>query len=68
MFRCKEGPLCDTNKHIDDYALVGLRTLAIAIRVLSEQELKSFDESIFEARQAIEGREGKIMVSTQPYC
>ena len=52
----------DTNKHIDEYALVGLRTLAIAIRVLSEQELKTFDQAIFQARQAIEGREEKIMV------
>ena len=62
LYRCKEGPMFDTNKHIDEYALVGLRTLAIAIRVLSEQELKTFDQAIFQARQAIEGREEKIMV------
>ena len=36
LCRCKDGPLYDTNRHIDDYAVVGLRTLALGIKQLSE--------------------------------
>ena len=32
--RCVTGPVKETNTHIDQYALVGLRTLAVATRMI----------------------------------
>ena len=62
VVRCREGPLRETNHHIDEYALVGLRTLAIGTKELSDSDLDQFEEQLFEAQQALEGREAKIQV------
>ena len=62
VLRCREGPLRETNHHIDEYALVGLRTLAIGTKELSDSDLDQFEEQLFEAQQALEGREAKIQV------
>jgi hypothetical protein len=62
FFRCREGPLRETNRHIDEYALEGLRTLAIGSRELSDSDLAQFEAQLFEAQQALEGREAKTQV------
>ena len=59
--RCVTGPINATNKHIDEYALVGLRTLAIAVKELSSHDLEWFEKEFSTAQQAIDGREEKIM-------
>jgi hypothetical protein len=41
---------------------VGLRTLAIGSRELSQADLQQFEAQLFEAQQALEGREAKIQV------
>jgi hypothetical protein len=52
----------ETNRHIDEYALEGLRTLAIGSRELSDDDLHQFEAQLFEAQQALEGREAKTQV------
>jgi len=59
--RCSEGPLHETNQHIDGYAAVGLRTLAVGMRELTEEELTSFRDNLFTAQQALDNREQQIM-------
>ena len=57
---CLSGPIEATNRDIDRYALVGLRTLAVACRQLSERDLAKFQQDFAAAQQAIEGREEAI--------
>ena len=57
---CLSGPIEATNRDIDRYALVGLRTLAVACRQLSERDLAKFEQDFAAAQQAIEGREEAI--------
>ena len=57
MPRCVRGPVKETNKHIDSYALVGLRTLAVASRELSQEQLASFQEELSAAQQDLENRQ-----------
>eukprot|EP00092_Neocalanus_flemingeri_P006019 GFUD01006485.1.p1 GENE.GFUD01006485.1~~GFUD01006485.1.p1 ORF type:complete len:1188 (+),score=195.19 GFUD01006485.1:192-3755(+) len=57
---CIEGPIRESNKHIDEYALVGLRTLAVAVKEMSSNDLENFESEFNAAQQAIEGRDEKI--------
>ena len=59
--RCVMGPTYETNRHIDEYALVGLRTLAVAIKELSELDLHNFENIFHQANQSIEDRDTKLM-------
>ena len=61
--RCTDGPFLETNQHIDEYALVGLRTLAVATRHITNQEYDMFNTKLAEAAQSLEAREAKIRVS-----
>ena len=58
--RCVTGAIDATNKHIDEYALVGLRTLAIAVKELSPEDVEWFDKELDAAQQAIEARDMNI--------
>ena len=58
--KCRVGPVEPTTIHINDYALVGLRTLAIAIKKLSQAEYEDFLAKINEANQAMTDREKKV--------
>merc|ERR1711887_307855 len=58
--RCVEGAVRETAKHIDEYALVGLRTLAVAVRELDGDTYEQFVGDINEASQSLEEREKKI--------
>jgi hypothetical protein len=42
---------------------LGLRTLVIAQRELTIEEFKECDTMLFEARKALENREGKVPLS-----
>ena len=53
--------LQETNAHIDQYALVGLRTLVIGVRQLTDNDLEWFEKELSDASQAIEGREERVM-------
>ena len=55
------GPIDATNKHIDEYALVGLRTLAIAVKELTSEEVDWFDKELDAAQQAIEEQDTNIL-------
>ena len=54
------GPIKMTNTHIDEYALVGLRTLAVANRELSLEELERFEEELSSAQQDLENKERRV--------
>ena len=47
----------ETSKHINDYALIGLRTLAVAKRDLTEAEYQRFVSDHQAASQAMSDRE-----------
>jgi phospholipid-translocating ATPase len=49
-----------TVKHINSFATEGLRTLAVAVRVLSQEDYESYSKSMIKASQSLEGREAKI--------
>ena len=59
--RCVTGPIDATN--IDEYALVGLRTLAIAVKELSPEDVEWFDKELDAAQQAIEARGMNILTT-----
>ncbi|GAB6027859.1 hypothetical protein CHUAL_002077 [Chamberlinius hualienensis] len=58
--RSEDGPREETLKHVTEYAMLGLRTLVIGVRTLSEYDYRTFEAEIREARASIEGREEKI--------
>ena len=58
--RCVSGPAFETNSHIDEFALTGLRTLAVAMKEMTEQQLSRFERSLQEASLGLEGREEKV--------
>lgn len=47
-------------RHINDYALVGLRTLAVAVRRLTKEEYEEFSNKLAEAREALTERDKKV--------
>ncbi|XP_071540026.1 phospholipid-transporting ATPase IF-like [Panulirus ornatus] len=49
-----------TLTHINHYAMVGLRTLAVAKRELSNQQYKDLSCQLSEAKQMLEGREEAV--------
>ena len=59
--RCVTGPIDATN--IDEYALVGLRTLAIAVKELSPEDVEWFDKELDAAQQAIDARDMNILTT-----
>ena len=56
------GPIEATNKHIDSYALVGLRTLALAVRELGQEEVEAFSRQLATAQQTIEVRQYSAVI------
>ncbi|KAK8388975.1 hypothetical protein O3P69_020739 [Scylla paramamosain] len=49
-----------TAAHIDDYALLGLRTLAVGRREINDQQYQLFATQLFQARMMMEGREEAV--------
>ena len=58
--RCTAGPVNTTNTHIDQWAVLGLRTLAVAARELSRDQLDTFSRDLGLAQQDLEDRERKV--------
>jgi len=58
--QCVEGPVENTLLHINDYALLGLRTLAIAVRPLSESEYEGIEQQLEAANQHLSEREVEL--------
>uniref|UniRef100_A0A182MFI1 Phospholipid-transporting ATPase n=1 Tax=Anopheles culicifacies TaxID=139723 RepID=A0A182MFI1_9DIPT len=54
---CAHTPLIETTqRHIDEFAKLGLRTLAIARRRLTEQEFRTFSDELIEASSSLVDR------------
>ncbi|XP_056012522.1 phospholipid-transporting ATPase VD-like isoform X2 [Ostrea edulis] len=51
----------DTEQHILDYAMQGLRTLCMAKKILTRMEYEEWKKKFNEATAAMEGREEKIL-------
>ncbi|KAK3884823.1 hypothetical protein Pcinc_010929 [Petrolisthes cinctipes] len=49
-----------TAAHIDDYAMLGLRTLAVARRELSNKTYNKFASELTQAKQMVDGREAAV--------
>ena len=58
--RCVSGPVDVTSHHIDEYAVQGLRTLAVATRELSQAELERIEKEISAAKRVLNGREKRV--------
>ena len=58
--RCVSGPVRETNSHIEEFALTGLRTLAVAMKEMTEQELASYERSLQAASLSLERRADKV--------
>eukprot|EP00794_Sanderia_malayensis_P011228 gene11228-12407_t len=58
--RIKSGPVEDTQKHIDEYAELGLRTLTIASKKISKEEYTEMNTKLVNAQQAITDREEQL--------
>ncbi|XP_042236307.1 phospholipid-transporting ATPase IF-like isoform X2 [Homarus americanus] len=68
--RCADAahqqPLHDTTlAHIDDYALLGLRTLVVARKELDYKHYQVFASQLSKARQVVEGREAAVREVTE---
>ncbi|XP_059171339.1 phospholipid-transporting ATPase IF-like [Physella acuta] len=51
--RAVYGDIPETQKYIDEYAVLGLRTLSIAVRKLSQQDYKHYDQLLCEAKRSL---------------
>ncbi|CAL1532690.1 unnamed protein product [Lymnaea stagnalis] len=60
MDRVVAGDIESTQKMIDLYAELGLRTLSITQRSLSMEEFLYFDKELMEAKRTLENREKKL--------
>ncbi|KAJ8310331.1 hypothetical protein KUTeg_012196 [Tegillarca granosa] len=58
--RAHSGDTRSTLQHVDEYALLGLRTLVISSRRFTEQEYQKINNQLKEARIAMENREQKL--------
>lgn len=50
----------DTVKHLDEFAVTGLRTLCLALRTIEEEEYKIWNSKFHEASISIENKDEKI--------
>uniref|UniRef100_A0A182Q3R9 Phospholipid-transporting ATPase n=1 Tax=Anopheles farauti TaxID=69004 RepID=A0A182Q3R9_9DIPT len=58
---CAHSPLIEvTQRHIDEFAKLGLRTLAVARRRLTEQEFRSFSDELIEAGSSLVDRAERV--------
>ncbi|KAG1676697.1 putative phospholipid-transporting ATPase IF [Nymphon striatum] len=55
------GSIEATRNHVDEFAVLGLRTLVIACRKLSPEQYDSFNNDLKNARNALTDREFKVM-------
>ena len=59
--RCLESsPTRETSQHIQQFALTGLRTLAVAMREMTEVELLHYEAALQEAALSLAGRAEKL--------
>ncbi|XP_074657516.1 phospholipid-transporting ATPase IF-like isoform X2 [Tubulanus polymorphus] len=58
--KCTSGPKPVTLQHVDEYAMIGLRTMVIAEKKLSEDEFARFDAELKQAKMALDDRENKL--------
>lgn len=58
--RAVEGNTVTTLQHINEYAMLGLRTLVLGIRRLCPEDFKMIDEYLSTARKAMVDREKKV--------
>ncbi|KAL3847179.1 hypothetical protein ACJMK2_018103 [Sinanodonta woodiana] len=58
--RVVSGDKQTTLQHVNEYAVLGLRTLVIAERKLSPEEFSHFNEQLKEARNSLQDREQKL--------
>ena len=58
--RCVSGPTTATNQHIDQFAVSGLRTLAVAMKEMTEVELLHYENSVQEAGLSLTQRTEKL--------
>ncbi|XP_071950610.1 phospholipid-transporting ATPase IF-like isoform X5 [Antedon mediterranea] len=54
------GNVDSTLQHVNDYAVLGLRTLCFAYRILSPEVYEEFHEQLAEASSSLENREEKL--------
>lgn len=59
--RCVTGPIAETGKHVDQCAMAGLRTLTVAMKEMSPNELSSFEKALQQAMISLERRDERIM-------
>lgn len=60
--RADSGPVRETLAHVNKYAMLGLRTLVVGRRKLTDVELEQFQVSIRKARSSLEDRDKEIAV------
>ncbi|CAL8114228.1 unnamed protein product [Orchesella dallaii] len=58
--KCDHGPTHEVLKNVMDYAMMGLRTLAIAKRELTTKEYDDFANELRAARRLIKNRQEKV--------
>uniref|UniRef100_A0A182PSW1 Phospholipid-transporting ATPase n=1 Tax=Anopheles epiroticus TaxID=199890 RepID=A0A182PSW1_9DIPT len=58
---CAHSPLIETTqRHIDEFAKLGLRTLAVARRRLTEQQFRTFSDELIEAGSSLVDRAERV--------
>lgn len=60
IHKSTSGPKDEVLKHVNDFAVEGLRTLCFGTRMLSEDEYEEMGEKLKEASTALEMREEKL--------
>ncbi|KAI1285877.1 Phospholipid-transporting ATPase IF [Halotydeus destructor] len=58
-----QGKVNETYQHIDDYARHGLRTLVIAMKEISKEDLQQIEKVLLDAANSLENRKERVMSS-----
>lgn len=56
-----QGSLEAAQKHVDQFAVLGLRTLAVAMKTLTPQELSRANHILSEAKTSLQDRDQKVL-------
>ncbi|KAL4220158.1 putative phospholipid-transporting ATPase IF [Mactra antiquata] len=64
--RVIEGEVSSTLSHVNEYAVLGLRTLVIAMRKLDAEEYRKFDQLLSDARKSLKDRD-KLLAAAFDY-
>lgn len=60
LSKCSTGPVSETMKHVNDYAVFGLRTLVVAYKKITDEDMALMNQELQTARISMTDRDSKV--------